>query len=374
MDYEDPQDDLTDFAGGVSEQLKPGHMYVLIPQMHVAVHEDLGQANVNVMVKRQIPIKALEDFLPLAFNVFNSKIPQKDTSFKLCEFVKTIKESQEDTDVETRDLGSQMLDFVMNLSQLDLMPEDDDCKETIYGVGPQINTNIIRNYVQDSETGLLTGYQAVSYNNKSLYSMLTEDELVLVNKATNTNGLTQSLWFLDMAADELLLKPESNINSTAMLINIVLMFMCITQLSSSVYGEVKHLEHNLISNIIDLMMRTRLLSVWHRVEEKKRLLQLDADKSKIIKPGRIFMNYPSAADRAKHALEFCKQSSGSDSLFPANTYEEYIRIINNCRENVNGSEYYFLGENLLLQLGSVIDTDKVTAFMQNQKVDIPSLF
>lgn len=323
-----------------------------VSTLYIACDEQTGVDQV-VSNLRVIDPQVLLDLVNMARQILDNTVDQCEYSTNLLNRL---------VNRHSKDVNN-LLDFMNKITAMSKSLELDD---NFYDVtATNISFDRIRSYNVDPDTNILVSAEPTTYDHYQLYSqvqtaMLHADDQpdainLRIREATNDTDFNRMQYCL-MCVEKFLLFREGYIcESTAKLGNLALFHLCLVSESRPILNYSSNdLRGNILSYMIDMVVRSRLIQYWQRFPTTARLLN---DMSRNYDNNNHVVRLcqmKSARDRAQHILNSLKnvKDTNTTSLTDTLNYDLYHETLQLFRLTIDGIEYYHLGSEFILKLGT----------------------
>ncbi|XP_060853419.1 uncharacterized protein LOC132931552 [Rhopalosiphum padi] len=212
-----------------------------------------------------------------------------------------------------------------------------------------ISFNTIRHYETDPNTGLLVNTYEQPVNGYHFYSQIrNEDERLYVKQMTGETDLNQMYYILQKFKESLLFKPNRVCNYTSKLINICVLYLVLESHGIPVRGNyLSYVDTNIISFMIDCIVRSRILSHWKHNPCTKQLISdliTNYNKNNMLV---TVCKFETARERAQF---LCDQIKQHGNFTKSISYSEYEKLIKRFENRIHDQMYYNFDKMFLMSL------------------------
>lgn len=327
-------------------QILPTDVCINIPYIYVHTDENDCKDTLTLNI-RVINYEQLKELMKLSHKIhYASNNEQIELSQSLIN--RLLAKSSSD-----QQFISELLNFInvaVDISK-DLDVEDEHTDIDTHA----INTDIIRNYIVDQQTGILISCEPITYNNYSLYSQITDANLKLeLRKHLNDTDFNRIQYELSCYEKILLFQPHYIYNKTVKIVNLTLFYLNLISESKSIEGySMMDVKSNLFGYILDVILRSRLIQAWHRNPMTKKLLMDIIKNYDENHPLVNLCRLETGKARANYLLkQLHKVPEFSKYTQPLN-FSIYENILNKCIQEYNNSTYYVFNNQFLLYIATV---------------------
>lgn len=366
-------DSLLDNPPIQPEDVSKHGVIINVPTFYISCDEQNGYDQ-SIMNLRVIDSKVLLDLVNMVRQILENSVDQCEFSTKLMNRL---------VNMHSQDINN-LLDF---MNKITTMSRSLDLDDNFYDLtSTNISFDRIRNYVVDPETGVLQTAEPTTYMDKyQLYSQLyntgTHDEIydpenmqLEIRKATNDSDFNRMQYYLLCVEKFLLFREGYVCESTAKLGNLALFHLCLISESRPIMAYSSNdLRGNILSYMIDMVVRSRVIQMWQRYPTTARLLNdmvrnYDGNNH-LVK----LCQMKSARDRAQYILNSLKniKDNTTNGITDTLNYDAYFTTLQQFQLVVDGKNYYSLGNEFITKLGMASMTRQQP---QNQQQEEPTQF
>lgn len=329
------------------------HKYgVIINVPYIYINADENE-NVDKIIPnlRVINYERLVELIKLGINIFSG---DKSEQQSICDQLVACLSLEED------DTYTQFIELLKAGSKTAGYIDVDEDYVDVGSIG--VSFDLIRNYVVDPVTGVLQSAEPITINGIQLYSQLAgnENDILAIRKATNDTDFNRIQYYLSHFQKQLTFQKNYVVNQTVKAVNLGFFFMGLYAQSRPILGYSSNdLKSNILSYIIDLVVRSRVMQAWQRDLNTKILLS-DLVKNydnriHIIKLCQLY----TPRERAMYFLNLVKNKGEISKILQLNFYDKYISLMNLFKMNIEGKEYYSFGSEFLVELGKILPDEKM---------------
>lgn len=269
---------------------------------------------------------------------------------KLFKLLKTKEKHIDDNDKVTSTIYKQ-IQVILSSIQLfgnfqSLFEVDDEFVDISHET---ISFNTIRQYKNDDMTGLLLESKEHVVNGYHFYSQVpTNEEKMHIRELTMETDLNQMYFILQKFKDSLLFKPNRVCNYTSKIISICILYLVLESHAIPVRGHyLYYADTNIISFMIDCIIRSRVLSHWKNNPCTRQLINdLMTNYNKINLLVSV-CRFDTARERAQF---LCEQIKRRSNVSKALSYNEYEQLIKRYVTKIDNVSYYNFDKIFLLSL------------------------
>lgn len=342
------------------------HVAITVPWFYVNCDEFAEHRTVDNLYF--INYHKLREILALSADI---ETGDNDKQIDICpKLVKMLKSKEDCMDEENSVNGviyrqikailSTLQDFGTFQSQLDV---DDIFVDVSHET---VSFNTIRQYENDSMTGLLIESTEREVHGYHFYSQVpTDEERMYIREITKETDLNQMYFILQKFKDTLLFKPNRVCNYTSKLINICIMYLVLESHAIPVRGNyLSYVDTNIISFMIDCIARSRVLGHWkHNPCTRQLICDLVANYHK----NNMLVSVCKLETARERAQFLCERIKQNGNLSKTISYAEYEKLINRYVIKVDDTAYYSFDKMFLMNLvelpsfTTIIDTAAATS-------------
>lgn len=227
-----------------------------------------------------------------------------------------------------------------------------------------VTFDVIRNYVCNPETGILVSAIPIGIDGIQLYSQLQNNEATIqsIREQTNDTDFNRIQYYLAHFEKQLTFTPGYVLNLTTKIINLAFFFMCIYSDSIPISGYCSNdLKGNILSYIVDVVVRSRVMQAWQRDDSTKTLLndliKNYDNRNHIIR----LIQTPTSRERAQYFLNLVKTKRELAKILDPKFYDRYIDTLEKFKLNIDTKNYYLLGAAFITELGKILPDDIMNA-------------
>lgn len=341
---DNPEIDFNDIAG-----LKEPHILISLPRIYVSADKNgIDEGTQNF---RSIPESIIPSLWVMCSNIEFSNVDEQTAICK--ELIKQLTATcKENKNIES------IMPYISKIQEIVESAKTFDVDD-LY-----INTNCssvtfdpIRIFENDEITGLLKNMVPIQVmNNISFYSeLLDPSHEMLIRAQCNDTDINRFYYILLEFEKTILFHPTRILNSTSKMINIILFFILLCSHSRPVSDRCANdLIVNLFVYILDLIVRSRLITAWHRYEETRTLLR-DFCKNYSKDNLSVMINqYDDEETRANIVLSkivnLYVSRGGDPNKCSFVKFAEYKQILNEHILIIDNKNYFDFGVNFLTKL------------------------
>lgn len=292
----------------------------------------------------------LQDLIQIALLISN---PNNKTQFDICkELVHRLsKHSGEYTQLST------IIQWASDVaSQMDVDVEYVDTASI------PLSFDVIRNYNVDSKTGILTSADQVSISNIQLYSQLNGDKSKIqqIREQTNDTDFNRMQYCLAHFENHLMFKPGYLLSQTPKLINMGLVYLCLSSESAPVRGfSSNDIKGNLLSYIIDVVIRSRVIQAWQRDINTKILLK-DLFKNYDTRNHIVQLSQmDTSRERAQFFLRLIQRKGELSKILNTDFFNKYMDLLAKHKLTIENQDFFTLGSEFIIEMVSLFSINKI---------------
>ncbi|ACH96249.1 GrBNV_gp36-like protein [Oryctes rhinoceros nudivirus] len=352
--------DLTD-----AEPIEPVNAFkygviISVPLIYINANEATSVDKITSNL-RAIKYDALVDLMKIAKNIPTS---DKYGQITICDQLASRLSKQQNGEY------NQFIDFLKWGGQMAKNLDVDATYVDIASIG--VSFDVIRNYVVDDQTGVLKAAEPTIMNGYQLYSQIPNDELIRsIRSATNDTDFNRMQYYLAHFEKQLTFKPGYVLNQTPKFINMAFFFMCLYSESIPILGYSSNdLKGNILSHIVDVVIRSRVMQAWQRDTHTKVLLndlyKNYDNRNHIIKLAQLTC----ARDRAQFFLNLVKNKGELANILDQNFYNRYESLLESFKLEIDGNTYYLLGASFICELGKILPSNILNVQKMCQEIEL----
>lgn len=322
---------------------------VNMPLIYISCDEDNGtdQAIKNL---RLIKYSVLLEMIATLSEILGNSTDQCALSTKLIGHLSAIYSS---------DVNS-LLDFMTKIANLS---QNLDLDDGFYDLTcPNVSFDRIRKYIVDDYTGILVSAEPTTIMGVGLYSQISNnnpqemaDMINQIRVATDDTDFNRMQYYLQVVENLLLFRPGYLCESTAKLGNIALFHLCLVSQSRPLEGNSSNdLRANILSYMIDVIVRSRLTQMWQRDPTASRLLHdmtQNYDKHNHLVQLSLMRSSKERANYIIKSLKNVKDANVHGGLTKYLDYDVYMEALEKFRINIENADYYYLNNEFIVKLG-----------------------
>lgn len=341
--------------------LASGDVVINVPYLCISADEFNGRDEAIMPNLRAINYDRLTELMNIAVTIPHATDEQQIDLYH--NFINIIIQSA----TQSVDNISHIMDFLNFAAQLGKDIDVDDNYIDINTNG--ISFDIIRKYITDPITGILMSADPIVHDsNIQLYSQLSNEQDVLeIRKLYNDTDFNRIQYYLTCFEKTLMFRPGFVYSRTVKVTNLALFYLCLLNHSRPIDKLCSNdLKANILSYIIDVILRSRVIQAWQKEASSKKLI---SDLLKNYDKNNHILNLcqlNSAKMRANYFLNQLSKKPELSEYIDHIKYESYETLIDRFKQVIDGKEYYMLGSQFITDAATMPDIKMFSKIYESQ--------
>lgn len=341
--------------------LAPGDVVINVPYLCISADEFNGRDEAIMPNLRAINYDRLTELMNIAVTIPHATDEQQIDLYH--NFINIIIQSA----TQSVDNISHIMDFLNFAAQLGKDIDVDDNYIDINTNG--ISFDIIRKYITDPITGILMSADPIVHDsNIQLYSQLSNEQDVLeIRKLYNDTDFNRIQYYLTCFEKTLMFRSGFVYSRTVKVTNLALFYLCLLNHSRPIDKLCSNdLKANILSYIIDVILRSRVIQAWQKEASSKKLI---SDLLKNYDKNNHILNLcqlNSAKMRANYFLNQLSKKPELSEYIDHIKYESYETLIDRFKQVIDGKEYYMLGSQFITDAATMPDIKMFSKIYESQ--------
>lgn len=230
-----------------------------------------------------------------------------------------------------------------------------------------ISFDMIRKYITD-DYGILKSIEPTTYKQAAFYSQITDaNDVLMARQQNNDTDFNRMQLTLTLFEKSLTFQPGYMYDKSVKLTNLALFYMVLYTISRPIDKLCSaNLRSNMIAYILDVIVRTRIIQGWQRVNSSNKLLAdliKNYDSNNYI-VGLCRLRTPK--ERANYMIKTMNDMQSSpelrddpnlknislDTIIQSLNYEWYEQALQTTLQTIDGKSYYVFTSDFVLQITS----------------------
>lgn len=335
-------DSLLDSDSVMPSEVHKYGVVISVPTLYVNADEMNGVDRI-VSNLRVISYEKLIELMPYAIDI--NAMPKSVVSDKCNYLINYLVDRLKTDDANT------FMEFIKFSSRVS---KDMDIDEDYYDVTTSgLSFDIIRQYVNDPHTGILKAAEPTTQFGYQLYSQIPDgpqyEQMVFeIRNQTNDTDFNRIQLHLSHFERTLTFTPGYVYSTTLKLKCLALFYVALYSESRPVTDYCSNdLKGNLLSYILDCVIRSRIIQAWQRDNATNRLANDMAKNYDSRIPYIKMCQLRTARERAQHFIDQLRNNKDLKKCLPHLNYDLYVECLNKSKLLIDGQTYYLLNSEFI---------------------------